>query len=68
MAEQFLIRLVNGPCPGDLFTTKATWPLPDELLPTPNGVYRKTSESQLPPQSEDSHILRGAAYHWCAST
>lgn len=62
--EQFLLQLVDGPCPGRLVAVDATWPLPDELRHPPQGVYRKTAESQLGPQGADSHVIRGAMYHW----
>lgn len=67
-AEQFLVRLDGGPCPGDLVVLTAEWPLPDELHVPPQGAYRKTAESQLPAQSRDSHVMRGAMYHWAPAS
>jgi len=65
--EQFLMRLVGGPhasqrvVPADVMP----WPLPDRLPdPEGRGFYVKQSESQLPPQAPDSHVLRGAEYFW----
>lgn len=69
--ERFLIRTEGGPRPGtrivDQETSPWTWPLPD-LIPDYHGHYHKTSESQLPPQRRDSHVLRGATYTWQPAT
>jgi hypothetical protein len=73
--EMFFLRTVGGPHPGDRYCTEGAvfgegavgfvvaWPLPEEL-PDMGGVYRKVSESQLPPMPEGSHVMRGAEYHW----
>jgi hypothetical protein len=65
MSETVVLRTIGGPHPGSRYVDTATmpWPLPDKL-PDENGYYRKTSESQLPPQTRDSHVMRGAEYHW----
>ena len=64
--EQFLMRFNGGPYPGTRVTPAdtMTWPLPDEIPVAGIGLYRKTSESQLPPQPEGSHLIRGAEYVW----
>lgn len=65
--ERFLLRTTGGPEPGtriiDQQTTGYTWPLPDVIVTT-GGEYHKTTESQLPPQPRDSHVLRGVTYDW----
>jgi hypothetical protein len=65
MDEVFLIRLEGGPCPGDRSAPSSVlpWPLPDALA-APGGVYRKVTESRLPPMPPDSHVMRGAQYVW----
>ncbi len=68
MAETFLVRLSGGgPHDGNRTTVpgtpQGTWPLP-AVLGAPGGLYVKESESQLPPQEEDSHVMRGAQYKW----
>jgi hypothetical protein len=63
MPESFLVRTEDGPNPGTRVAEGWTWPLP-ELLLTEGGSYVKTSESQLAPMGEDSHLLRGAQYRW----
>lgn len=67
MSERFLIRTVGGPFPGTRVASdnEYAWPLPDVLEdPEMRGVYRKGTESKLPPQEPDSHIMRGAEYFW----
>lgn len=65
--ERFLLRTEGGPDPGtrviDGRVAGWTWPLPD-VLHIAGGQYVKTSESQLPPQPRDGHVLRGATYTW----
>lgn len=63
--ESFLIRTVGGPHPGQRIapSTEMAWPLPNEL-PDEGGRYVKRTESQLPPQAHDSHVIRGAEYFW----
>jgi hypothetical protein len=64
--ERFWVRLEGGPLAGDRLADNMTWPLPD-VLPLPDGLggrYVKVSESQLPPQDEESKVLRGARYAW----
>lgn len=74
-AEVFLVRLEGGPlngetrianfaCPAD--EPMFTWPLPD-VLNMDSGRYVKVSESDLPPQTEGSHLMRGAIYEWDAA-
>lgn len=66
-AEKFLIRTVGGPHAGQRIATADVmpWPLPNELPdPEGRGRYVKRSESQLPPQPPDSHVVRGAEYLW----
>jgi hypothetical protein len=63
MSESFLIRTKAGPRPGQRVVDGWAWPLP-ELLLTEGGQYVKASESSLPPQAEDSHLMRGAEYRW----
>lgn len=64
-AERFLLRTVGGPAEGTR-VVPGPWPLPDELQAAQfGGVYRKRSESDLPPQADDSHVMRGAEYEWC---
>lgn len=72
--EPFLIQTVGGPFPGRRVVRDGqpgsggvawSWPLPDRLGdPEARGWYRKTSESRLPPQGPDSHVVRGAEYVW----
>jgi len=62
--EQFLLRTVGGPHPGSR-VSPGPWPLPAELLDE-GGKYVKESESQLPPQPPDGHLMRGAQYIWVA--
>lgn len=60
-SERYLIRTLDGPVEGTRWAPPDwTWPLPD-ILDTPQGVYRKVSESQLPPHEG---IARGAAYQF----
>jgi hypothetical protein len=65
--EPFLIRTNDGPTPGTRLIHDGnfdySWPLPDEL-PAPGGRYVKVGESQLAPQHEGSHVIRGAEYEW----
>jgi hypothetical protein len=63
--EKFLIRTVGGPHPGTRIAPADVmpWPLPD-ALPDERGRYVKRSESQLPPQADGSHVMRGAEYEW----
>lgn len=65
--ETFLVRLEGGPGAGDFQVPDRilTWPLPNEM-PADGGKYVKVSESQLPPQAPDSHVMRGAHYTWQA--
>jgi hypothetical protein len=63
VAERFLIRTGDGPRPGTRVAEGWRWPLP-YLLMTEGGQYVKASESSLPPQPEDGHLLRGAQYRW----
>lgn len=75
MEGEFLfIRTNGGPFPGsrvaDPFDESTpeeykTWPLPDELdASLHGGKYVKISESKLPPQPRDGHVVRGAEYEW----
>ena len=61
--EQFAVRFDGGPWSGT-HTTRGPWPLPEVIVPSPEGKYVKRSESQLPPQSEGTHLMRGAEYEW----
>jgi len=61
VSEQYLVRTVGGPHPGDR-VSQGPWPLPDSL-PDEGGQYVKVSESQLPPDLSP-HVMRGAQYHW----
>lgn len=63
MPERFLVRTTGGPNPGTRVTEGWAWPLP-ELLLAEGGQYIKTGESILPPQDDDSSVVRGAAYEW----
>jgi hypothetical protein len=67
MSEQFLIRTVGGPAPGDRFVSSdyIDWPLPD-VLTVSTGKYVKLSESQLPVLEGEAaeHLIRGAQYYW----
>ena len=63
MSERFLIRTEDGPRPGTRVAEGWRWPLP-YLLMTEGGQYVKASESSLPPQPGDGHLLRGAEYRW----
>lgn len=65
MAERFLIRTSGGPNPGTRVIDGWIWPLPFLVL-AEDGQYIKTGESSLPPQDDDSSLLRGAEYHWQA--
>lgn len=75
MAERFLIRTIGGPTNGETRVVNAdgqpgepwTWPLPDTLHYPGTGYYKKTSESKLGPRDVNSHVLRGAEYHWVES-
>lgn len=65
--EVFLIRATGGPHEGTRVITadQMPWPLPDTLpAGAAGGVYRKVSESGLPPQPADSRVKRGAEYRW----
>jgi hypothetical protein len=69
--ERFLIRTEDGPMAGEVRVANTegdpvewAWPLPDVLLYDETGRYLKVSESELPPQEEDSRTLRGASYEW----
>jgi hypothetical protein len=65
VSEAFLIRTVGGPFPGDRICEGWSWPLPETLDdPEQRGIYRKVSESDLPPQAANSHVMRGAQYEW----
>lgn len=67
MSERVLLKTVGGPHPGTRIvdTSVMPWPLPDELPdPDSGGVYRKTTESQLPEMPSDGHVMRGAEYAW----
>lgn len=67
MSERFLIRTIGGPLPATrvIEAAEMSWPLPETLDdPEGRGHYRKVSESQLPPQPEGSHVMRGAEYEW----
>ena len=72
MPERFLIRTEGGPCDGETRIADSdglggwTWPLPDVLKYDASGQYVKVGESDLPPQPEDSRVLRGAQYEWRA--
>ncbi len=69
----FVIRCIGGPTPGTRMCDRLedwglSWPLPD-TLPVPSslgeGIYRKVSESQLPPDvAANPHVGVGAEYHW----
>lgn len=63
--EPLLVRTVGGPHPGQKLTDidQSGWPLPG-LLPDVGGKYVKVAESNLPPQEEGSHLMRGAMYRW----
>ena len=63
--ENFLLRTIGGPHPGTRIVGSSVmdWPLPTSLSDE-GGTYVKTSESQLPPQTLASHVMRGAEYHW----
>jgi hypothetical protein len=63
--ETFLVRTEGGPHPGTRMADEAEWPwpLPDQLNDE-GGRYVKISESDLPPQPEESRVLRGARYRW----
>lgn len=68
--EPFLIRATGGPAAGDRVIRDGdlglSWPLP-EFLPAAagdDGRYRKVGESVLPPQTEGSHLVRGAEYEY----
>ncbi len=63
--ERFLVRAEGGPNGGTRVAEGWTWPLP-ELLLAEGGSYIKRSESDLPPQDADSHVVRGAQYEWQA--
>lgn len=66
-AERFLIKLVHGPYAGTRVASAELmpWPLPDRLShPHESGYYEKVSESQLPPMTEEDHVMRGAEYEW----
>lgn len=65
--ERLLIRTRGGPHHGTEVSDveRTPWPLPD-VLPGDDGVYRKVSESQLPPQPFGSVLVRGAEYQWRA--
>lgn len=68
--EPFLIRTVGGPAPGTRVSAAGEydWPLPPTLnVPGETGRYVKKSESQLPAQAPDSHVVRGAEYEWRAA-
>jgi len=73
MAERFLVRTEGGPLDGETRVASSVglgglggweWPLPDVLRYDGSGQYVKAAESGLPPQDEDSHVLRGATYRW----
>ena len=74
MAERFLVRTEGGPCDGETRVADSDglggweWPLPDVLEYGGRegviGHYVKAAESTLPPQDEDSRVLRGATYRW----
>ena len=68
VSERFTARLNGGPTPGTfVLPEEATWPLPDILQIGDGGYYTKTMESHLPPQDDDSPIIRGAEYMWVPS-
>ena len=66
--ENFLLCAIGGPHPGNRIVGSSVmeWPLPDSL-PDEGGNYVKTSESQLPPQTLGSRVMRGAEYAWVPS-
>jgi hypothetical protein len=65
VGERFTARLNGGPTPGTfILPEEATWPLPKTIQVSDDGCYVKIMESQLPPQDEDSPIIRGAEYRW----
>lgn len=69
MPERFLLRTEGGPCDGETRVADSEnvywqWPLPAVLEYDGTGRYVKVLESDLPPQPEDSHVMRGATYRW----
>jgi hypothetical protein len=67
----FTIRCNGGPAEGTRFCNRLedyglSWPLPEILtVPGSKGVYRKVSESQLPPEAaENPNLGVGAEYEW----
>lgn len=66
--EPFLIRTNGGPASGTRVVRDGElgmhWPLPSLLGGDSTGQYAKVGESELPPQTEDSHVVRGAEYDW----
>jgi len=75
--EQFLIRLVGGPKPGDrvLDSRDWSWPLPEFLdMPVQDhfhpGRYVKVSQSAVTDEQiqRATHVIRGAQYEWQPTT
>lgn len=72
--EPFLVRTNGGPAEGQRVVRDGdvyggllfTWPLPN-FLSDRGGRYRKVGESRLAPQTQGSHVVRGAEYEWESS-
>lgn len=66
-----MLQFRDGPLAGRRFVAPE-WPPAEEikieaLLPSwegPDGAYVRLNYSKLPPQDEDSPLIRGAEYEW----